>query len=379
MKKKLFNSLGMMSGTSMDGVDISIIKSDGKNYFDKIIDKYYEFPDNLYKKLINLRNKINSKNDLKLYDLDVKDTERDFTLFHASIISDLLTSNEIDLVGFHGQTIFHSPKDSISFQIGDGRLLSQLIKKKVVFDFRKNDIQNKGQGAPLTPIFHNLIAKKIYKYLDNKNISIFLINIGGITNLTKIDKNFDENLMEGYDIGPGNCLIDSWVKKNSQYKFDDEGRFAKTGKINELVLNQSIDNFETSNFYNSLDTKDYDINFLRGLGLEEGCSTATEFTAFSIGKTINKLREKSNDIDLLILCGGGRKNNYLISRIENYIEKNKKFILKKIDEFGFDGDFIESQAFGYLAIRSFLSFPISFPKTTRCLKPLSGGVIIDNT
>ena len=376
MEKKLLNCLGMMSGTSMDGVDISLIKTDGENFFERIIDKYYEFPDNLYDGLIKIRETINSKEDLKIQNNEIRNIEKKFTLFHASLIEDLKSNFEIDVVGFHGQTIFHSPKNKISFQIGDGNLLSQLIRKKVVFNFRKNDIDHSGQGAPLTPIFHNLISKKINE--KNKNISLYFINIGGITNLTKIDKNFDENFMEGYDIGPGNCLIDNWVRKNSTFKYDENGKIASLGKLNELTLNQAIDNFEFNDFKNSLDINDFDISFLRGLDFEEGCATVTEFTAYLIANGINNLRDKNDDLDLFIFCGGGRKNNFLINRIKNYINNEKKFIIKNVDDYEFDGDFIESQAFGYLAARSIYNLPISFPKTTRCLKSISGGEIVDN-
>ena len=130
MKKKLLNCLGMMSGTSMDGVDISLIKTDGENSFESIIDKYYEFPDNLYERLIKIREIINSKEDLKIQNNEIRNIEKKFTLFHASLIEDLKSKFEIDVIGFHGQTIFHSPKNRISFQIGDGNLLAQLIKKK---------------------------------------------------------------------------------------------------------------------------------------------------------------------------------------------------------------------------------------------------------
>ena len=376
MEKKLLNCLGMMSGTSMDGVDISLIKTDGENFFEKIIDKYYEFPDNLYDGLIKIRETINSKEDLKIQKKEIKNLEKKFTLFHASLIEDLKSNFEIDVVGFHGQTIFHSPKNKISFQIGDGNLLSQLIRKKVVFNFRKNDIDHSGQGAPLTPVFHNLISKKINE--KNRNTSLYFINIGGITNLTKIDKNFDEDFMEGYDIGPGNCLIDNWVRKNSRFKYDENGKIASLGKLNELTLNQAIDNFEFNDFKNSLDINDFDISFLRGLDFEEGCATITEFTAYLIANGINNFRDRNTDLDLFIICGGGRKNNFLINRIKNYIYNEKRFIIKNVDDYEFDGDFIESQAFGYLAARSIYNLPISFPKTTRCLKSISGGVIVDN-
>lgn len=374
MEKKLFNSLGMMSGTSMDGVDISIVKTDGLNHLEKKIDKYYNFPDNLFKKLINIREKIKSKQDLKTHDIEIINVEREFTLFHISLIKELILENEIDIIGFHGQTIFHSPNNGISFQIGNGKLLSQLVNKTVVYNFRKKDINNQGQGAPLTPIYHNLIAKNKFKN-SKANTSLYFINIGGITNMTKIDKSFDENLMEGYDIGPGNCLIDSWIRKNSDLKFDKNGKIANSGKLNKLVLNQAIDNFQSSNYKNSLDINDFDINFLRGLDFEEGCATVTEFTAFLISNGINDLREKNNDLDLFIFCGGGRKNKYLLKRIEHYINKKKKFIIKNIDDYDIDGDFVESQAFGYLAVRSNLNLPISFPKTTRCIKAISGGEI----
>ena len=377
MKKKILNCLGMMSGTSMDGVDISLIKTDGENFFESIIDEYYEFPDDLHNELLNIRRMVNSMEDLNIRNDEIRNVEKKFTLFHVPLITNFISNFEVDVVGFHGQTIFHSPKNRISFQIGNGKLLSQIIRKKVVFNFRKNDLDHFGQGAPLTPIFHNLISKKKI-YTSNKNASLYLINIGGITNLTKIDKNFDENFMEGYDIGPGNCLIDSWVRKNSKLKYDDNGKIASLGKLNQLTLNQAIDNFKFSNFNNSLDINDFDITFLRGLDFEEGCTTITEFTAYLIANGINILRDKNDNLDLFIFCGGGRKNNYLIERIQNYIDNKKRYIIKNIDDYELNGDFIESQAFGYLAARSIYNLPISFPKTTRCLKSISGGEIIEN-
>ena len=160
MKKKIYNSLGVMSGTSMDGVDISIIETDGISHFKTVYDKYYEFSEILYEKLIELRNKIKIKQDLDTHRIEVKNVNRDFTIFHAKLIKKIISETEIDVVGFHGQTIFHSPKDKISLQLGEGELLSQLIRKRVVYNFRKNDLENNGQGAPLTPIFHNLISKE---------------------------------------------------------------------------------------------------------------------------------------------------------------------------------------------------------------------------
>ena len=377
MKKKLFNSLGIMSGTSMDGLDISLIKTDGKNYFETILDRYYDFPKNLYEKLVRLRKVINSKEDLDNHQTEIKDTERDFTLFHTKMINDVMSQNKVDIVGMHGQTIFHSIKDKISIQIGDGKLLSQLIKKKVIFNFRKNDIENNGQGAPLTPVFHNLIAANNIKDL-NSNTSLSFLNIGGISNMTKINKNFNLNLMEGFDIGPGNCLIDTWMKKNSQFKYDKDGMIASSGKVNQLILNQAIDNFNSSNYLKSLDINNYEISFLRGLEFEEGCTTITEITAYLIANGINNLTKQNSDSNLIVLCGGGRKNKFLIKRIDNYLDVEKNFILKDIDDYDLDGDFIESQAFGFLAARSVLNLPISFPNTTRCKKAVTGGEIEKN-
>ena len=174
--------------------------------------------------------------------------------------------------------------------------------------------------------------------------------------------------MDSLDIGPGNCLIDKWIRLNSDKNFDDNGDIAKSGRINKFILEQSLDNFYNNiiNKKKSLDVSDFDISFARGLSLENGAATITEFTADILSKKI-----LHNDV---YVCGGGRKNRFLIDSIQRKI-KNK---IKKIDELGIDGGFIESQAFGYLAIRSFLKLPISFPETTGCKKKSTGGVLVKN-
>ena len=380
MKKKLFTALGLMSGTSMDGVDLSLIKSDGYNHIEQIYDQYYEFDDELYKELILLREDIGNSDDLKKNSLKIDKIEKKFTLFNAKVVNEVINKMGFkpDLIGFHGQTIFHQAKDKISKQIGEGHLLSQLTKCLVVNRFRQKDLDNNGQGAPLTPIFHYLISKKFNNEFNVK-YPISIINIGGITNVTSIVNNENiQNDIFAYDIAPGNCLIDEWLRKNSNKKFDPNGTIALSGKINELILNQAIDNFEIPFIKESLDVKNFDISFVTGLSLEDGCATLTQFTAYLISEGLKKV-DQINYIKTknIIMCGGGRKNKTLIKKVEQLMN-NKKLTIKNIDEFKISGDFVESQAFAYLAIRCSLNLPISFPNTTRCTKPCSGGKIINN-
>jgi anhydro-N-acetylmuramic acid kinase len=194
MKNKLYTAIGLMSGTSMDGVDASLIRSDGFNQFTNVLGEYFEYNKNLQQQLIELRNLILSIDDLELYTSRLNELEREITVFHSKIVSkiSLEYKDEIDFIGFHGQTIFHNPKKNITKQLGDGKLMSQLTKKIVVYDFRQEDMANNGQGAPLTPIFHNLLSRNINKKY-NINFPICFLNIGGISNITKIIKN-DENI-----------------------------------------------------------------------------------------------------------------------------------------------------------------------------------------
>jgi anhydro-N-acetylmuramic acid kinase len=381
MKNKLYTAIGLMSGTSMDGVDVSLIRSDGLDQFVNILDEYYEYDTNLHDQLVDLRNVIFNIKDLETYSQRLIELEREITLFHSKIVNEvsLKYKDEVNFVGFHGQTIFHNPELKISRQLGDGELMSQLIKKHVVYDFRQEDLKNNGQGAPLAPIFHNLLSKKI-NGKHHVEYPICFINIGGISNITKVNKKdewLEENL-EAFDSGPGNCMIDEWIRKNSKYRFDQNGSIAKSGKINQLTLNQAIDNFNIGTFKKSLDIKDFDISFARGLSLEDGCATITNFTAYLIAKGI-EYSNGSNDKPIkYLICGGGRKNNFLVQNIKDYLSNRTNISLDIIDEYNLNGDYIESQAFGYLAIRSFLNLSISYPKTTGCKIPTVGGKLVKN-
>ena len=389
--EKNYTALGLMSGTSMDGVDASTIFSDGdKGEITTIKNQYFEYDKDLYQKITNLRDKISNSKDLKIYFDEVKSIEKQITLFHAKVVNEMTKSHPryvLDLVGFHGQTIFHNAKEELSIQLGDGKLLSHLTKTRVIYNFRNNDIKNGGQGAPLTPIFHLNLAR----HLDLKWWPIVILNIGGISNATSVSRPHSSNLLKdkelelfAKDIGPGNCLIDEWIRKNSKYRFDKGGRIAKSGNVNKLIFNQAVDNFLDldSSKKKSLDTKDFDISFVRGLSLEDGAATLTHLSAKLIEEGLINFMSKNyiHDSDTLVkasclICGGGRKNKYLVG----ILNKNlyfKKLIL--IDEHGIDGDFVESQAFAYLAIRSYLGLPTSFPNTTGCKEPTVGGMIVKN-
>ena len=372
---KIFTALGLMSGTSGDGVDASIISSNGVDNYSNILNKYFKYDQKIYEKLHYLKAKISQLKDLKKNEKEIYSLEKDITLFHAKVTNEILQSidKNIDFIGFHGQTIYHNPLEKISKQIGDGNLLSQLSKKKVIYNFRKNDIQNGGEGAPLAPIFHKLIVKQ-----NKIDLPVCILNIGGIANATLIN-DYDKDSFLSRDLGPGNCLIDEWVRNNIKKKFDFNGDIAKRGKINDLILNQALENFENrpNQKISSFDIKDFSLGFVRGLDLDDGAATLTEFTARIIGiELLNFLSDVKDKLCKILICGGGRKNINLIDRIKNTMPKN--LIIQPIDDYGVDGDYIESEAFAYLAIRSFLNLPISFPGTTKCKSPTTGGVLIKN-
>ena len=367
--KHLITSIGLMSGTSCDGIDASIIKSDGENNVHFIGNHFLPYEESVRSKIRNLKEKINLISDLKIHKSQIDSLEEIITLLHVKIVMLIikkfkLNKSEINLVSFHGHTIFHNFKEKKTKQIGNGKLLSQLTGLNVIYNFRENDMKNGGQGAPLVPIFHKLLQIK----LKLKTPIVFL-NIGGISNLTYLNKDKE---MASFDTGPGNFLIDKilQLKSNGKIQFDENGMIAFTGNVEKKVLN----NYLNDPYYEflppkSLDVNDFNISPLRSLSLKDSVATLSELTSLTAVNALKFLKLKPKEI---ILCGGGRKNKYIFERIK----KLSNISINNIDKYKINGDFIESQAFAYLAIRSFLKKAISFPETTGVLKPTTGGDFI---
>ena len=364
--KNLITSIGLMSGTSGDGIDASIIKSDGESevYFKE---NYFSSYDNDFKiKIRSIKEKINLISDLEKHKLELKILEREITILHAKAINSLIEKykidkSKIDLIGFHGHTIFHSFKEKKTKQIGDAKLLSQLTKFNIINNFRENDMNNGGQGAPLVPIFHKLLQNKL-KLIN----PLLFVNIGGISNATYLGQ---EREMISLDTGPGNYLIDKilQLKSKNKLQFDKNGMIAFTGSVDKNILESYLhDPYYEILPPKSLDVNDFSLSPLRGLSLEDSISTLSELTSLTI---VNSLSFFNTKPKVIILCGGGRKNKYIFARIK----KLSDILTKNIDEYNIDGDFIESQAFAYLAIRSFLKKHISYPETTGVSKPSTGG------
>jgi anhydro-N-acetylmuramic acid kinase len=362
----LITSIGLMSGTSCDGIDASLIKSDGENEVHFKGNQFLPYDEKIKLKIRNLKEKINSIIDLEKNQLEINSLEKEITLLHAKIVNLIIEKHEIDkskisLIGFHGHTIFHSFKEKKTKQIGDARLLSQLNSLNVVNNFRENDINNGGQGAPLVPVFHKLLQVKL-----KLKIPLLFVNIGGISNLTYLGK---EKEIVSLDTGPGNFLIDKILQLKSKNKihFDKDGTIAYTGRVNKNILNGYLnDPYYESLPPKSLDVNDFNLSSVRSLSLEDSVATLSELTSVTIVNALNFFNTKPKEI---ILCGGCRKNKYIFERVK----KLSKILTNNIDEYKVNGDFIESQAFAYLAIRSFLKKSISFPGTTGVERPTTGG------
>ncbi len=360
---KTITALGLMSGTSMDGIDASLLRSDGEKNIDLLGNLFIKYDSELKNKLQNFTNNINSITDLNKNLDEFNILERLITIEHSEIVLKICKNLNIkpDIIGFHGQTILHRPEQSYSIQMGNAKLLSQLSKTSVINQFRKNDLKNGGEGAPLTPIYHHNLKKK----LNIKEPVIFL-NIGGIANCTFSKSDY----FSARDVGPGNCLMDFYMKKIKNIDFDKDGSLAASGKIDYPLINNILEHeFYISKKKHSFDIKDFDINFVKGLSIQNAMANLNYFSAKLIYENI---KNAIDDNYIILLCGGGRKNKTLVTNLQNFFP-NKIYL---IDKFNIDGDFIESQAFAYLSIRSLYKKNISFPETTKVKNPITGGDLI---
>lgn len=368
---KLYTAVGLMSGTSGDGIDASIIQSDGEKRINIVSNHYCEYEDEIKNEIIALKRKINNPKDLKTWSNEIDFLEKKITVLHINFVLKILKEtknleayNGVDVLGFHGQTIYHNANEKISKQMGDGLLLSKSTRLNTVFNFRRKDLLNGGQGAPLTPIYHKLIYENL-----NLSYPVAFVNIGGISNITFISK---ENKIISFDSGPGNILIDRFIqnKSNDKIKYDKDGEIALKGNYNEILLENYLNNpFFEIEPPKTLDTNDFSLSIIRGLTFENSVTTLSELTARTIVDSLNFLKQKPKKI---ILCGGGRKNKFLFNRIKNL----SKIETISIDEERIDGDFVESQAFAYLAVRTLTEKPISFPETTGVKFPCVCGELI---
>lgn len=349
-----------MSGTSIDAVDAAIIETDGE-----VVKTVGGFITVAYDEGIKNR-LIQSIEKKSVIDVGI---EKDITIAHVQAVEKLLAqenknSSEIDLIGFHGQTIFHDPDNGFTNQIGDGELLAKLTSIDVVNDFRSNDVANGGQGAPLIPIFHQAI-------FNNHEKPISIINVGGVANVSYLGKNSE---LIAFDTGPGNALIDDIVRIHKVGEYDEDGNLAAKGEINQEILADLIDNpFFERPVPKSLDRNEFSeaVKKVEGLSLEDACATLTAFTAVTIIMADKHFPEKPI---MSYITGGGSKNKFLMSCLHKLLDGKVKVIEEaKSENIEYFGDAIEAQGFAFLAVRSIYNLPLSLPSTTGVKEPMVGG------
>ena len=351
-------AVGLMSGTSMDGVDAALIETDGQSIkrFGPVHHAAYDEP---FRK--RLRAVLGEKPDDSATWLEISTA---ITEKHADVVLQLLEMNgiesaTIDVIGFHGHTVWHQPAAGETCQIGDGALLSRITGIPVVNDLRSADVAAGGQGAPLASLYHCALAHDLDKPLA-------VLNIGGVANVTWIGSN--ETVL-AFDTGPGNGLIDDWVLQTIKRPMDEGGQLAREGQVNDEILTQLL----THPYFNqvppkSLDRLDFSLEPVAGLTPMDGAATLTAFTAEAVRNSLAYFPEAPTR---WLVCGGGRHNESLM----NCLQKSLGVAVEPVETVGWSGDALEAQVFGFLAARSLQKMPITLPTTTGVKQPMTGGVL----
>jgi anhydro-N-acetylmuramic acid kinase len=362
-------AIGLMSGTSQDGVDVALIDTDGERiaqFGATACRPYSKAERTLLRRATaaaaNLTERTARPGLVAAAEQLVNDA-------HAEAVETFLGANDLQAgsvaaVGFHGQTLLHRPERGLTLQIGDGATLAARLGIPVVYDFRAADVAAGGQGAPLAPIYHRALARRL-----ELAPPIAVLNIGGVANVTYID---GEDLI-ACDTGPGNALLDDFLRLRTGHPLDTDGRAAAAGAIDAAMIERLLAHpFFALPPPKSLDRNDFRGfvgDTLDGIGIEDGAATLTALTAAAVAGIVPHLPRRPAT---WIVAGGGARNPTLMRMLAERLTPAR---IESAHEVGWSIDSLEAQAFAYLAVRSLRGLPITFPGTTGAPRPLSGGVL----
>ncbi len=369
-------ALGLMSGTSLDGVDAAIIHSDGESVSRLGPWRTTAYPAELREMLVASIGIASRHDPGDAIPRLVQRAERVMTEFHARIINELLEENSItvsniDIIGFHGQTILHRPEARRTWQIGDGPLLARLAGIDVVSDFRSADVRAGGQGAPLAPLYHQALAGAPAAGITAPRVfPVAVLNVGGVANVTWLAAPGGHGpapQIVAFDTGPGNALIDDWMTARENVSCDHNGETAARGRVDDEVLARLLDHDYFGRLPpKSLDRNDFLLSPASGLSTVDGAATLTEFTARAAARAVDFFPAPARS---WIVCGGGRHNPTLMAALG----RNLDSVVVPAEALGWRGDVLEAETFAFLAVRSVRGLPLSLPSTTGAPRPLSGG------
>jgi anhydro-N-acetylmuramic acid kinase len=351
--------IGLMSGTSLDGIDAALLETDGQDIVRPGPGLTMPYSDAMRVRLRAALEVARTAPQGGPVPASIREAEQSLTQAHAEAVRALLELVDgAELIGFHGQTILHRPERGWTWQIGDGAQLAQLTGIDVVNDFRTADVAAGGQGAPLMPLYHAARAR-----LSGLPQPLVVVNIGGVAQVTYISG----DTVLAFDTGPGNAPIDDWMQRHTGKPVDQDGAFAAAGKVDETALRQMLDNpFFARVPPKSLDRMDFGMEAVEGLRPADGAATLTAFTAASLVRAAEHFPEKAQS---WIVSGGGRHNRTLMAMLK---ERVGAPVITAGDA-GWDGDALEAEGFAYLAMRSKLGLPLSLPATTGVAKAMTGG------
>jgi anhydro-N-acetylmuramic acid kinase len=362
---KHMRALGLMSGTSMDGIDVALLETDGDRAVRHGPAMAVAYPPEVKVRvraaLAHARG-LTARSDRPdgLAELETALTELNADAVERFLAANGIERDSIDVVGYHGQTVLHDIDRKLTVQLGNGALLAERTRCDVVFDLRAADVAAGGQGAPLVPVYHRALAAQL------QELPVAFVNIGGVANVTWIGAH---GRMLAFDTGPGNALIDDWMLSHNGEAHDAGGAAAAAGRIDEDALTALL----TNGYFGqpppkSLDRDAFSAAPVASLSLQDGAATLSAFTAASIAKAREHMPEEPHT---WIVCGGGRWNKTLMSMLAERVSN----AVVPAEAVGLNGDVIEAEAWAYMAVRAKLDLPITFPETTGVAAPMTGGVL----
>ncbi len=351
-----------MSGTSLDGIDVAFVNTDGGEIVHRGPSRSYPYQPDQQEMLREALAIAAGLDDRQARPGSLPAIEWALTDWHIAAVESFcadfgLTPSEIDVIGFHGQTVIHRPERRLTVQLGDGHALARRLGRPVVYDMRAADVAAGGQGAPLVPAYHRALAATI------RERPVAFLNIGGVANITWIGPGGE---LIAFDTGPGNALINDWVMRHTGEPQDTGGRLALSGRVNEDVLYAALENrsFDAPP-PKSLDRNTFGAIPLEGMTPADGAATLVAFTASAVRLALDWFPAPPRR---WIVCGGGRHNRAIMQALGESFET--------AEQAGFDGDAMEAEAWAYLAIRSMNGAPLTYPGTTGVPAPLTGGVLV---